>query len=140
MTDVTTTDTRHAAATAVVLGIRDGQVPVEHFTPDATWTVLGQPPAPLEAFLKGFEGLTRMRVGEGEMTIYGITDGGDRVAVEAEGNLPLQFDLVYRNQYHFLFEFEGDRIRAVKEYMDTAATGALFQELFAKAEAAASAG
>ncbi len=138
MTDQPTAD-RHAAASAVVHGIRDGQVPQEHFTPDATWTVLGNDPMPLADFLGGLARMTQLRDGEGTMTIHGITDGGDRVAVEAEGSLPMQFGLVYRNQYHFLFEFSGDRIRSVKEYMDTASAGELFRELFAAAEAAGAA-
>lgn len=45
---------------------------------------------------------------------------GDRVAVEVEGGAALQGGGGYDNQYHFVFVFRGDRISAIREYMNPA--------------------
>lgn len=44
---------------------------------------------------------------------------GDRVAVEAEGFATMTSGRIYRPHYHFLFEIEDDKVRRVREYMDT---------------------
>jgi ketosteroid isomerase-like protein len=53
-----------------------------------------------------------------QVTIKGITAEGDRVAIEAEGYVPVVNGKIYNNYYHILFEFRGDRIIAVREYLD----------------------
>jgi ketosteroid isomerase-like protein len=53
------------------------------------------------------------------MTVKGMVAEGDRVAVEAESHGELANGRVYRQSYHFLFEFRGGRISAVREYLDT---------------------
>ena len=54
---------------------------------------------------------------------------GDKVAVEGESFMQLKDGRVYRNLYHWLFEFRGDKIAKVREYLDTA----LVEELVGKA-------
>lgn len=44
---------------------------------------------------------------------------GDKVAVEATSEGKHISGQVYRNDYHFLFEFRGDKLLRLKEYMDT---------------------
>ena len=51
--------------------------------------------------------------------IHGITAEAGRVAVEASSEGDHVSGQVYRNQYHFLFEFAGGKLKSLKEYMDT---------------------
>lgn len=60
------------------------------------------------------QGRTRYRI-----TTTGVTAEGRRVAVEAEGHIELLSGASYPNKYHLLFEAEGDRIVAMREYSDT---------------------
>jgi ketosteroid isomerase-like protein len=50
--------------------------------------------------------------------ITGITDGGDRVAVEAASQGSLPGGQIYRNTYHFLLQFDEGRLREIREYLD----------------------
>lgn len=58
--------------------------------------------------------------------ITGSTVQGPRVALEAEGAAELKNGRSYRNRYHFLFVCEDGRIRAVREYTDSAPAVAAF--------------
>jgi ketosteroid isomerase-like protein len=98
---------------------------LERMTDDATWWVAGR--------IDGMSGTnTREQLGTllrqvkplyktGALTITPIamTAEGDRVAVEAESHAELVSGGVYANQYHFLVELAGGRIRRVREYSDT---------------------
>jgi hypothetical protein len=53
--------------------------------------------------------------------VIGVTDGGDRVAVEARSTGTLPDGSTYRNSYHFLFGFADGLIVDIREYLDTAA-------------------
>ncbi len=59
------------------------------------------------------------RAGKGEMKIVGMTAEGNRVAVEAEANIPLKNGKVYQNTYHFLFIINDGKIVLSKEYNDS---------------------
>jgi len=50
--------------------------------------------------------------------ITGITDGGDRIAVEAVSQGALPGGRSYRNTYHFLLRFDEGRLREIREYLD----------------------
>ena len=52
--------------------------------------------------------------------VLSMVGEGNRVAVEAEGEGKTASGKMYDNKYHFLFEFEGDKIIKLREYMDTA--------------------
>lgn len=54
------------------------------------------------------------------------TAQGDRVAVETESYCELQNGRLYNNRYHFVFELRDGKITAVKEYLDTEHTRAVF--------------
>jgi ketosteroid isomerase-like protein len=56
----------------------------------------------------------------------GITAEGRRVAVEAAGHIELESGDVYANQYHLVFEVDGDRITHMREYSDTNLVVTLF--------------
>ena len=51
--------------------------------------------------------------------IQGMTAEGERVAVEATSEGAHVSGQVYRNEYHFLFEFDCGKLKKLKEYMDT---------------------
>lgn len=51
--------------------------------------------------------------------IHTMTAEAGRVAVEASSEGAHVSGQVYRNQYHFLFELEGGKVKKLKEYMDT---------------------
>ena len=53
------------------------------------------------------------------LTPKAFTTEGDRVAVETESYAKHVNGKTYQNQYHFLFEVRGGKIRAVREYLDT---------------------
>ncbi|WP_329410422.1 nuclear transport factor 2 family protein [Nocardia vinacea] len=50
--------------------------------------------------------------------IAGITDGGERVAVEATSQGALPNGQSYRNTYHFLLLFDAGRLKEIREYLD----------------------
>ena len=54
------------------------------------------------------------------LTATGWTIENNRAAVEAVSYMKMKNGKEYRNVYHFLFEFRGDKIIKMKEYMDTA--------------------
>ena len=118
-------------ALAVVEGIGTGTIDRALFAHDATWQVLPSGPVGVDAFLETLVWVRSRRSGPGVMTVVGATAGGDRVAVEATSNTPMVNGETYRNAYHFLFVFDGGRIQAVREYMDTAYAAAFFKQLAA---------
>jgi ketosteroid isomerase-like protein len=97
----------------------------QHLTPDAEYWVLGHmpydTPVSREQFLATMK-LVGEQVFDGPLnySISGITAGEDRVAIEAASRGTLRRGGEFRNLYHFLFQFEGDKVRLGREYGDTA--------------------
>lgn len=58
-----------------------------------------------------------------ELEITGTTCEAARVAVEASGKTALANGRTYANIYHFLYEIEGGKIVALREYCDTSRAG-----------------
>jgi len=56
----------------------------------------------------------------------GSTAEGGRVALECELGVDLKSGKRYENKYHVLFEFDGDKIKAIREYTDSAPARAAF--------------
>lgn len=54
-----------------------------------------------------------------KLTPTGWTAEGDRVALEMESYGEMSNDKVYNNHYHFLVMLSGNKITALREYMDT---------------------
>lgn len=99
----------------------------ELMTDDVTWQIPGKPELSRTAGIYDKARLRRLfermlsALEKGlKMTVVGqpIAEG-DRVAVEVESEGDLKNGRKYRQQYHFLFIFRGDRIAVVREYLDT---------------------
>jgi len=93
---------------------------------DATFTVIGRP--------GGFEGIGEKSVQDLIATmgwikevmpnglvysIKGMIAEGNKVAAEGESHGVTTKGKAYRGIYHFLFEMENGKIRAVREYLET---------------------
>jgi ketosteroid isomerase-like protein len=53
------------------------------------------------------------------MNVISSLAEGDRVALEVTSSGDLKNGRLYRQEYHFLLEFRGGKICAVREYLDT---------------------
>jgi ketosteroid isomerase-like protein len=92
-------------------------------TDDATWWVSGDLPMsgifPKTAVKKMMSGIAQNTTGPITFTPISVIAEGNRVAVEAESSADLANGRHYTNKYHFAFEFDGELVSAVREYMDT---------------------
>jgi len=95
-------------------------------TEDATWLIPGKPDASLAAGLytkEKISGLFHTMLGRLKgglkMTVKSAIAEGDKVALEVESRGELTNGRIYDQRYHFLIEFRGGRICAVREYLDT---------------------
>jgi ketosteroid isomerase-like protein len=93
----------------------------ELMTADATWWMLSlRKQIPVQAWLSGFQSQTAALFPDGlRFALIDFTSEGDRVAVQARCLGTTNAGATFDNEYHFLFEFAGDRIRAAWEYGDT---------------------
>lgn len=105
---------------------------LSRMTDDATWWVAGNIPgisgtkdkAGFKDMVSGIAGSTTS--GAIRLTPLAFTAEGERVAVETESYTELKNGRVYNNIYHFLFTVRDGKIAAVKEYLDTEHTTAVF--------------
>lgn len=95
-------------------------------TDDATWLIPGKPDASPAAGLYTKEKISGLfhtmlgRLKSGlKMTVKSAIAEGDMVALEVESLGELKNGNVYNQHYHFLIEFRGGKICAVREYLDT---------------------
>jgi uncharacterized protein len=96
---------------------------LSRLTDDATWWVSGDLPMS-GTFAKPEIATMMSRIVQstaGPVTFkpVSVVAEDDRVAVEAESSADLTNGKHYTNKYHFAFEFDRDRVSAVREYMDT---------------------
>jgi len=63
--------------------------------------------------------LTRIFPNKLVITTHNIIAEGAFVAIECSSRADIANGGVYANKYIFLFEFDGDQIKSVKEYNDT---------------------
>ena len=97
----------------------------EGLSDDATWWVSGSieglsgtySKADMIAALPNFK--TMYKAGALVLTPKSMVAEDGSVAVEAEGFAELNDGRVYNSLYHFLFVVDGDRVKTVKEYLDT---------------------
>lgn len=97
--------------------------------PEARWWVIGRGYISVEGLIDtvvGFAGVMDSK----PPTILGITSEGDRVAIEAIGNITLPDGTPYRNEYHFLFKFRDGLIVEGKEYLDNDVVRKVFGDQF----------
>jgi uncharacterized protein (TIGR02246 family) len=112
------------------------------FTPDATWWLSGDLPVSgtwtgPDAIIDEFLAAMMQRLDAGRPVVREVKSviaDGDAVAVEWSTRATARDGSGYENDYAFVFEVEGDRIRAVREYVDTAkAQSILFSDSSATA-------
>lgn len=115
------------------LHFRDPAKVLEHFTEDLDWWIAGSAKtsgrmdrAAMIAMLEGLPSYTDSGM---RLTPNSFVIERNRAAVEGESWMKLKDGRIYRNLYHWLFEFRGDKIAKVREYLDTA----LVEELVGKA-------
>lgn len=108
------------------LGAGDVPGALATMTDDATWLIPGKRelnPAAGNYDKRRLEKLFRAMLGQLKsglkMTVKGVVADGDKVALEAESYGELASGRVYNQHYHFLIEFRGGKISAVREYLDT---------------------
>jgi ketosteroid isomerase-like protein len=95
-------------------------------TDDATWRIPGRKELTPTAGVYSKERIGRLfrRMldnldGGLHMTVLSSIAEGDRVALEVVSSGDLKNGRLYRQEYHFLMEFRGGKISAVREYLDT---------------------
>lgn len=120
-----------AAAVRMITAIGESDIATvaSLMTPDATFWGLGQGDyenaTPKDVFLKALPAsLAALFAGPVRFTVQGVTAENDRVAIEATSDAVLVRGGRYNNRYHFLFIFEGGKIKFTREYNDTAYTAA----------------
>lgn len=93
---------------------------------DVEWWIAGKPGAVPsagphdKAWMAALFRRMHARLRDGlRMTVGGTTAEGDRVAVELRSHGELRDGRVYANEYHVLVTFRGEKIAAVREYLDT---------------------
>lgn len=104
-----------------LLGSGDWDAAREMMHEDGEWVTPGRSPLSAvesrDAFFAKAATFRRAMPDGLELEATGWTVDGDRVAVEMESRAVIANGKIYENQHHFLFVFDGDRIRTVKEYM-----------------------
>jgi uncharacterized protein len=101
------------------------------FSPDATWWLGGDlpvsgtwtgPDAIIDEFLAAM--VSRLDPSQPVIRdVQRVLADGDAVAVEWSTRATARDGSTYENDYAFVFEVAGDRICAVREYVDTAKVG-----------------
>jgi hypothetical protein len=116
MTDL---ETRRERACRFVLQMMDGTIDPELLAPgfdcwnSAMGGLISGP-----TYLEGIAGAARV-LPDMRMKIDGTVAEGNDVAVRSSSEATLPDGSIYANHYHFLFEFERDRIRRVHAFMNT---------------------
>jgi uncharacterized protein len=102
-------------------------------TDDATWRIPGKPELSPVAGLHEKDAITRLfhamlnRLKNGlTITPTSMVGEGDRVAVEVVSQGDLTNGRFYRQEYHMILEFRDGKISAVREYLDTQHTHAVW--------------
>ena len=103
-------------------------------TDDVTWLAPGRrellPAAGIykkERLARLFNAMLGQLKGRGlRMTLKGAVAEGDKLALEAESYGELTNGRIYNQHYHFLIEFRDGKICAVREYLDTQHTHAVW--------------
>jgi ketosteroid isomerase-like protein len=101
----------------------DADAVLARLTDDATWWVAGDLPISGDHDRAGINqmvsGIAGMAAGPITFSPVGFTAEGDRVSVETESAADLKNGKHYSNRYHLVFEFDGEKISRIREYMDT---------------------
>jgi ketosteroid isomerase-like protein len=102
--------------------------------PDATWEVMRAVPgerfsAGRDVIVDEFLGPVRGRFepGDPKITVHTVFAAGDLVAAETQADGTMLDGSGYHNRYAWMIELDGDLVRGVREYMDTAYAKASFR-------------
>ncbi len=107
-----------AKARRIIEQIPTGALDGDLLHPDfKAWTITNGT-LPGAAYLAGIERLAKLFVPPLVFDVVAVTDGGDRVAVEATSSGVLPDRTTYSNSYHFAFVFENGQLRELREYLD----------------------
>ena len=109
-----------AIACEAMIALAEGRFDVADplFHPDASWWIIGQGTlshARVRELAEQTEGALIKRA----LRIIGTVAEGDKVAVEARGEMAFADGRTYENTYHHAITFRGERILTVNEYFDT---------------------
>jgi ketosteroid isomerase-like protein len=101
----------------------DSEAVLSRLTDDATWWVSGDLPMS-GTFAKSeiaemMSRIAQNTVGPVTFRPTSLIAENDRVAVEAESSADLANGRRYTNRYHLVFQFDGELVSAIREYMDT---------------------
>jgi ketosteroid isomerase-like protein len=102
--------------------------------PDATWEVMRAAPgerssAGRDSIIDDFLAPVRGRFVDGDpkVTVHTLFASGDLVAAETQADGTMLDGSGYHNRYAWMIEVDGNLVRAVREYMDTAYARASFR-------------
>jgi ketosteroid isomerase-like protein len=102
------------------------------FHPDAVWWIIGQGEL-WHARVRELAEKTEGPLSVHGLRIIGTVAEGNKVAVEAVGEMAFPDGRPYANTYHHVIEFRGDRISKMREYFDTHYVRQVFgQDLYDK--------
>jgi ketosteroid isomerase-like protein len=103
----------------------DAKAVIDALTEDAVYAVAARPelfPVQPARSRREFSKIVAAMQGAFEvngLSITGTVAEGNKVAIEGISDGRLRNGKAYANTYHYLITFRGDKICAVKEYMDT---------------------
>lgn len=98
-----------------------------YFHPEARWWIIGQGDMPHER-VRELAHKTEGGHSAAKLTILDTVAEGDKVSVEAVGNMTLKDGRPYQNTYHHVLEFRDGLIYRLREYFDTAYVRKVFGE------------
>lgn len=105
------------------LGRCDTETMSDLSTEDMTWWIMpGNKFSGLHAkgsYLKNLPELLKNASGPLKLVYHEITGESDRLAIVAQGDLPMKDGRHYRNNYHFLLRFRDGKIASGKEFTDS---------------------
>jgi ketosteroid isomerase-like protein len=96
-----------------------GEMDLSLLTDDVHWWAPGRGVMTKEEFFELADAFRGKVEGKITLKVHGVTDDGDRVAVEAESFGKMNNGMTYNNTYHFLFVFRDGKICLSKEYNDS---------------------
>ncbi len=97
------------------------------FHPDAQWWIIGQGEM-THARVRELADQTEGPLVSRKLVILGTVAEGDKVCVEARGDMRFADGRAYANTYHHVITFRGDRIASWREYFDTRYVREVFGE------------
>jgi len=126
---------RAARAFLAALERRDRAALEALLAPDARWVIPRSAPAPYAGIHQGNARIVELMLGAAEHAFVAGTHRieerllvaeGDAVCAEVRMTARSPRGLDYENSYVFVFEFAGDRIRELREHVDTAYAASFF--------------